>query len=275
MDDEDYEEKPVSEVGYRKPPKEHQFKKGQSGNPKGRPRKAKKALLPPGLTPLTSDIILAEARRIVPVRDGAKVQDLDTLQAMVRSLNVTGLKGNRRALVDGIKLARLAEEAAEKDWAALADSVIQYKQTWKEEIIYCRENHLPEPDPVPHPDDVVLDYVTRRLIYNGPHNQAEKAYWDRKRAYRDDAEWENNEFYSYAREEGQSIDHLWNVIELNKAIIKVIDGIYPDPKTRRAPGFNLPEWRRSNGIQAQLASEGMRSFYSERLKEWLDTPQAA
>ena len=26
------------EVGYRKPPKEHQFKPGQSGNPKGRPK---------------------------------------------------------------------------------------------------------------------------------------------------------------------------------------------------------------------------------------------
>ena len=28
-------------VGYGKPPKEYQFKKGQSGNPKGRPRKTK------------------------------------------------------------------------------------------------------------------------------------------------------------------------------------------------------------------------------------------
>jgi hypothetical protein len=30
-----------SEVGYRKPPKHSQFKKGQSGNPKGRPKGSK------------------------------------------------------------------------------------------------------------------------------------------------------------------------------------------------------------------------------------------
>lgn len=275
MDDEDYEEKPTSEVGYRKPPKANQFRPGQSGNLKGRPRKAKKVALPPGLAPLTADVILAEARRLVPVRDGTKVQDLDTLQALVRALNITGLKGNRRALVDAIKLARIAEEAAEREWSALAESVLQYKLNCKEEIAHCRAHCLPRPNPVPHPDDVVLDQVNRRIIYNGPHNEAEKAYWDRKREHRDDLEWENDDFQSYARKDGRGIGHLWNTIELNKAIIKVIDGIYPDPKTRRAPGFNLHKWRRANGIQAQLARDGMRSFYSERLREWLDTPQAA
>lgn len=32
---------PADEVGYKKPPKKHQFKKGQSGNPKGKPKKPK------------------------------------------------------------------------------------------------------------------------------------------------------------------------------------------------------------------------------------------
>ena len=275
MDEEDYEEKPTKQVGYRTPPKAHQFKKGQSGNPKGRPRKAKKVHTPPGLAPLTAEVILAEARRSVPVRDGTNVQDMDTIQAMVRALYFMALKGNRRALVDAIKLTRVAEEVLDREWEALADSVLQYKLNRTEELAYCRAHRLPEPDPVPHPDDVVLDHVNRHIVCNGPRDEAEKAHWDRKRQYREDLKWENDEIQSFVRREGGSIGCLRNTIELNEAIIKVIDGIYPNPETRRAPGFNLHEWRRANGVLAQLRREGMKSFYPERLKAWFDTFRAA
>jgi hypothetical protein len=273
MDEQDYEEKPVKEVGYRKPPKAHQFRKGQSGNPRGRPRKAKKQNVPPGLAPLTADVILAEARRIVPVRDGGKVQDLDTLQALIRSLNITGLKGNRRAQVDAIKLARLAEESIEKEWAALVESVITYKLNWKEEFAYCDTHGLPRPDIVPHPDDVVLDHVNRTIIFNGPANAAEKAKWDRQKIGRDDHEWEINFTKKWCREEGADLSVFARSIALDEAMIKIHDGLLPDEETRRVPGFNIHEWRRRNGVLAQLKRDGWRSFMSPEFREPLDLPK--
>jgi hypothetical protein len=266
MDDEDYEEKPVSEVGYRKPPKAHQFKKGQSGNLNGRPRKAKKVQTPPGMTPLTADVILSEGRRLVNVRDGDKVEAVDAIQAMVRSLLHLGLKGNRRALTDAIRLMREAEAENEKLWASLINDVADYKTEWREHFADCDARGIPRPEFAPHPDEVVLDHVNRCIIYNGPANMAEKAAWDRKRADRDDYEAENKEMIQIAREEGRDIKVLLHVIELNKAIIRVIDGIYPDPTTRRAAGFNLHEWRRRNGVLAQLKRDGLYSFVPEKYR---------
>ncbi len=270
MDDEDYEEKPVKEVGYRKPPKAHQFRKGQSGNPRGRPRKAKKVNVPPGLAPLTADVILAEARRIVPVRDGGKVQDLDTLQALVRSLNITGLKGNRRALVDAIKLARLAEESNEKDWAALVESVISYKVRWREEFAYCDAHRLPRPEVAPHPDDVVLDHVNRTIIYNGPADMTQKARWDEMKRKRDDHLEEAAYMREWCRDNDAPLTNFARTIAMDEALAKVLDGLFPDEETRRAPGFNIHEWRRANGVKAQLDRDGWMSFMPPQFREPLN-----
>lgn len=270
MDDEDYEEKPVKEVGYRKPPEAHQFKKGRSGNPKGRPPRKKKVDLPPGLTPLTANVILAEARRLVAVRDGTKVQHLDTLQALVRALNITGLKGNRRAQVDAIKLARQAEEAAEKAWSGIVDSVVEYKLSWREGFEYYDAKHLPRPDVVPHPDEIVLDHVNRRVVYNGPETASLKADWDRIKKRRDDSAAQAAYMRKRCRDKGSAPGSFARLIVIEDASVKYHDGIFPDEPTRRAPGFNIHDWRRRNGVLAQLERDGWRSFLPPEFREPLD-----
>lgn len=105
-------------VGYRKPPVHTRFRKGQSGNPGGRPR---------GMTAgRATALALKEAYRPVNVREGDKVISLPAIQAVLRSQVALAAKGNgaaQRAVIEAVQAIEREIEAhvAAKE-RALADT---------------------------------------------------------------------------------------------------------------------------------------------------------
>lgn len=77
--------------GYGKPPKEHQFKPGQSGNPNGRPRKTNNHLT-------LSDRLNGILARKVSLRIGTKTEKCELIDAMLMALAEKAAKGDPRSI---------------------------------------------------------------------------------------------------------------------------------------------------------------------------------
>jgi len=78
------------EVGFGKPPTASQFKKGKSGNPKGRPKAAEIS----DVAPLIEDIFSEP----VKVRQGEQIRTVSNLEAMLHAQIVHALKGEPKAI---------------------------------------------------------------------------------------------------------------------------------------------------------------------------------
>ncbi len=77
------------EVGYGRPPRAHQFKPGQSGNPKGRPRGAR-----------GEDTIFREViSRKVPMSVDGKTRKVSAVEAVWTRVMADALKGNSKAMI--------------------------------------------------------------------------------------------------------------------------------------------------------------------------------
>jgi hypothetical protein len=165
-------------VGYRKPPAEHRFKKGRSGNPRGRPRKAESVKIdgPPGSgTQLANQYLLQEAYRPVLVREGEQTIELPAIQAVFRAMGVAAMKGNHSAQRMMTELVQSVEAEHNRLRLECAEETIKYKCEWERQIDQAREKGEPEPQPIPHPDDIMIDFRNGTVRICGPKTKDEKA----------------------------------------------------------------------------------------------------
>ena len=75
------------EVGYRKAPKKTRWKKGQSGNAKGRPKGAKNL----------ETVVREEAYSKIVIKEGGKTQTITKVEALMKRMMAEGIQGDTKA----------------------------------------------------------------------------------------------------------------------------------------------------------------------------------
>ena len=129
--DDDYE------VGYGKPPKRTRFRKGQSGNPKGRPKGAK------DFTKLLGKILRSE----VKLSERGVYKTVSSQEAVLLRLLEKALKGEPRAMDRFVSLARehSAENEVRSTERGLAANEEAILERYQESILRGRKTGLETP----------------------------------------------------------------------------------------------------------------------------------
>ena len=114
------------EVGYGKPPKDTRFKKGRSGNPRGRPRASKN---------LKTDLS-EELQEMIMVTEGGRRRAISKQRAILKSLFAKAMKGNVRAIQAIVSMVErlLQPDASENEAQHLDEFNQEVLERWLSEL---------------------------------------------------------------------------------------------------------------------------------------------
>jgi hypothetical protein len=156
-------------VGYGKPPARSRFQKGKSGNPGGSSRKQVDDV------ERTKEIILTEAYRPVPVREGDKVSKVPAIAAIFHAQMAIVLKGNgpaQRAILQTVTGFEAEKRALFNEYLK---AMIEYKVGAEREIARRRALGIIDiSDIQPHPDDILIDVSGGEGLHKRPQSEGHR-----------------------------------------------------------------------------------------------------
>lgn len=118
------------DVGYKKPPVNGRFRKGQSGNPNGRPKGR--------VTTVDADAALDRAlSAIIPVNEGGRPRKLRKLDVMYTQTVNRGLKGHHPSI--SLVVTQLARRAASEAMSEAEPAGKTDEEAKNELLAYFRE----------------------------------------------------------------------------------------------------------------------------------------
>ena len=144
----------LSGVGYGRPPEHTRFKKGQSGNPKGRPKRQDSGV---GGSRRARNLILQEAERMVTIREGEETRQMPAIEVVLRTQTKAAANGNAYAQKHVIERFTWADRERQEEIEVSNAFWRRYVDWHRKQIAEADDRGEPSPAPLPHPDDVVID----------------------------------------------------------------------------------------------------------------------
>ena len=133
------------------------------------------------------------------VREGEQVIELPAIQAVFRAMGVSAMKGNRFAQKSLAEMVAKMEAEQFASKLELFGTMVEYKHEWDQEIARCRRLGIPEPEPIPHPDDLILNPDTGDVQILGPQTKEQKLHLEKMLARRAEAQEEVNYYAEKSR----------------------------------------------------------------------------
>ena len=238
------------DIGYAKPPTQSQFKPGKSGNPHGRPRKLK-----PKTSGDATDhdhMLVADAKALVTITVNGKKKVMTTDRAIALQLAAKALKGDLKASGAYLAMVQRAQIRINAEWDAFDATLRDYRSAWFDEKSKRAAMWPRRPEPALHPDEIVAHRDRGVVIFNGPKTDDEAHQW---RTYREAIPTLKSLIDGIDDHAKAELDaDLSETRSRLVAELKLIDALYPDERTRRAPFFDLAAWRLRH-LKALAASD--------------------